>query len=282
MEELRLRAGREELKVKGSPEVLQREREAFYQHMKEIEEVNAKAKAEIVQKMREDIAWSARWRQEKEAEKAIVTRACGELQGSWEYLAKAIKDGVEFKVGDYKRDKTTDGQAFTMVVTDVTDEYVRFESRDCIGDYTRWSESRNTKCGLASSDVMKYLNEKIWNVLPDDMQRVIDPVVRKHKDSEGEVKKYRLALFLPAASEVFDEDDCYGDQRLYEQLEYYKNRRNRMRGSSEGEDAESYWLASVGSGNSAHACLVGDGGNAYYWNASNALRVPVCFCIKKS
>ena len=52
----------------------------------------------------------------------------------------------------------------------------------------------------------------------------------------GETVSFNTYLFLPSASEVFDEDDCYGDEGMYEQMEYYKDRRNRMRGSAEGED----------------------------------------------
>ena len=129
---------------------------------------------------------------------------------------------------------------------------------------------------------MKYLNEEIWSQLPEDLQAAITPVKRKHKDHEGNVQEYEFKLFLPAASEVFDEDECYGDQGLYEQLDYYKDRRHRMKGEAKGEDTETYWLASVGSGNSAYACIVYGNGYAGYWNASNALRVPLCFCIKKS
>lgn len=130
MEELRVRAGNEELKVKGSPETIQREREAFYQHIKESEEANIKARVELVQRMKNDMSWYARGRQEKNAANAGkpgVVRTCGELQGTWEEIASAIKSGAEFKVGDYKKGSTVDGQGFTMVVTDVTDEYVRFE-----------------------------------------------------------------------------------------------------------------------------------------------------------
>lgn len=281
MEELRIRAGKEEIKVSGSAETIERERSAFYQHIKELEEAESKAKAEIIQKMRASMSWNERAKQAENMKPAVM-RSCGELQATWKEIARAVKAGAEFKVGDYKTgNKTSDGQAFTMVVTDVTDDYVRFESRDCLGDEVCWNSSGSTE-NLATSDVMNYLNEKLWNVLPEEMKKVIDPVVRKHRVPAGNVMEYRTALFLPAASEVFDDDNCYGDKGLYKQLEYYKDRRHRMRGSAEGEDTDCYWLASVGSGISALACAVGSYGDAHGWYASDALHVPVCFCIKKS
>lgn len=109
---------------------------------------------------------------------------------------------------------------------------------------------------------------ELFGKLPDDLRQAISKATRKYEDNEGEIKEYETLLFLPSASEVFDEDDCYGDEGLYEQLEYYKDRRNRMRGSAEGEDTCHWWLASVRSGSSTNAC--------------GALRVPVCFIIKKS
>lgn len=284
MEELRVRAGNEELKVKGSSETIQREREAFYQHIKEVEEANIKAKAELMQRMKNDMAWYARVRQEKDAENAGkpgIVRTCGELQGTWEEIASAIKSGVEFKVGDYKKGSTVDGQGFTLVVTDVTDEYVRFESRDCVGEEVEWNKNGGTQLGYPGSDIHKYLNKGLFERLPEDLRKVISLAERKTLRN-GETVSFNTYLFLPSASEVFDEDDCYGDEGMYEQMEYYKDRRNRMRGSAEGEDTCSWWLASVRSGRSAYACFVNHGGSANSWSASNAFRVPVCFIIKKS
>ena len=91
---------------------------------------------------------------------------------------------------------------------------------------------------------------------------------------------YTTKQFLPAASEVVDEDSCYGDKGLYKQLDYYKDARNRIRVDEDG-DTRVYWLASVRSGNSTYACGVSGGGGANGWYASNSLRVPVCFQISK-
>lgn len=263
MEELRVRTRNEELKVKGSLELIQREREAFYQHIKETEEVSAKAEAELVQNMC-GLVRHDNMRHDKgtsNADKIGVLRACGELQNTWEDIAAAIKCGVEFKVGDYKHSSMEDGQSFTMVVTDVTNEYVRFESRDCIGKEVAWNKDGKTEHGYAHSDIHKYLNKELFQLLPEDLKNVIDLAERKTLQ-RGEEESFNALLFLPAASEVFGEDDCYGDEGLYEQMEYYKDRRHRMRGEAEGEDTCDWWLASVRSGNSTTAGSVSGDGNA--------------------
>ena len=211
-----------------------------------------------------------------------IERTCGEIKNDWAEIAAAIRSGVEFHMGDYKKETTLCGENMVLVVTDVTDEYVRFESRDCVGRMgISWSKEGNTKCGYGDSDVSKFLNREIWEKLPESLKTVISPTIRKHKDYNGEVKEYSTCLFLPAASEVFDEDEYYGDEGLYEQLEYYKDRRNRMKGLVTGEDTCYWWLASVRSDSSTCACSVDGYGYAGNYGASYVLHVPLCFTIKK-
>lgn len=54
---------------------------------------------------------------------------------------------------------------------------------------------------------------------------------------------------------------------------------NRIKGAGHGGSRCSWWLASVGSGDSTNACLVSGLGYASDWGASDASRVPLCFRI---
>lgn len=201
---------------------------------------------------------------------------------SWAEISESIKSGDVWSVGDTVDEVLNNGEEVTFVVTQVTDKFVRFESRDCVGNCgTKWNESGDTKGGIYNSDAMKFLTEKIWSYLPEDLRHVIDAAERKYIDTDGETKTYYPLVFLPTASEVFEEDECYGDHELYEQLEYYKDRRNRMRGETKGEDTCYWWLASAHSGYSTHACDVSGNGRANANNAPGTLRVPVCFHIAK-
>lgn len=296
MEELKIKAGGLELSVSGESGTIKEASKDFYNHLAARDQKETEARMALAERMREKMAWYAKEYDEKHqaasAEKQEETvsassnatlRAVRTSVVSWKELARQIKSGDDLAVGDKVDFRLKNGEDVTVVVTQSTEEYVRFESVDCVGGKeVPWSATGNTKCGIAASDVMKYLNEEIWNQLPDDLQAVIDPVTRKHKDHEGNVQEYEFLLFLPAASEVFDEDECYGDQGVYEQMDYYKDRRHRMRGAGKGEDTELYLLASVRSGGSTYACRVDDYGDAGNWAASSAGRVPLCFCIKKS
>lgn len=296
MEELRIKAAGLELSVSGESGTIKEASKDFYNHLAARDQKETEVRMALAERMSAKMAWYANEYDEKHpaspAEKQEETvsvscnatlRAVRTSAVSWEELAMQIKSGDDLAVGDKVDFRLKTGEKVTVVVTQSTEDYVRFESVDCVGGReVPWSYTGNTKCGIADSDVMKYLNEEIWSQLPEDLQAAIDPVTRKHKDYEGNVQEYEFKLFLPAVSEVFDEDECYGDQGVYEQLDYYKDRRNRMKGAKNGEDTELYWLASVRSGSSAGACSVGSNGPEYYWSASNALRVPLCFCIKKS
>ena len=200
---------------------------------------------------------------------------------NWEELAEKIKKGIiPVEVGAAVSCELTDGTPAEFVVTDVTDQYVRFETRNFIGGEVEWNEQDTNKGGYPDSDIRGYIDSTIWGLLPEDLQAVISDVDREWKDKDGNCGTYTTKLFLPAASEVFDEDSCYGDKGLYKQLDYYKDARNRIRVDEDG-DTRVYWLASVRSGNSTYACNVNYYGYANYWAASNSLRVPVCFQISK-
>lgn len=199
----------------------------------------------------------------------------------WQELAEKIKKGIiPVEVGAVVSCNLTDGTPAEFVVTDVTDQYVRFETRNFIGGEVEWNEQYTNKGGYPDSDIRGYVDSTIWNLLPEDLRAVISEVDREWKDKDGNCGTYTTKLFLPAASEVFDEDNCYGDKGLYKQLDYYKDARNRIRVDEDG-DTRYYWLASVGSGLSANACLVNSGGIAYGLIASSSLRVPVCFQISR-
>ncbi len=125
---------------------------------------------------------------------------------------------------------------------------------------------------------MKYMGSK--SKVANQLVTVIQPYIEKFKP---------WAYIEPFCGgcnviEVFeDEDECYGDEGVYEPLEYYKDRRNRMKGEGKGKDTCDWWLASAHSGDSYIACTVGGNGNAGYNYVTNPyIGVPLCFQIQKS
>ena len=185
-------------------------------------------------------------------------------------------------VGSIIAIELTNGETVDFVATEDIDGFIRFDSRDCIaGIKTKWNSGGTNDGGYYASTVRKCLEEEIWNLLPDRLKNIIVDTKRLYLDGE-EKKTYTAKVFLPTASEVFEPEECYGDNGLYKQMEYYKDRRNRMKGERKGEDTAYWWLASAYSGNPSSACIVSSYG---YPNNSNVsypyCGVPVCFRIKK-
>lgn len=192
------------------------------------------------------------------------------------------KAGSEPMVGNIYPVLLKNGETVDFVVTEVTSSYIRFDSRDCIaGIKTRWNESGSNEGGYPGSTLWDVVNGKILNLFPDELLDRIITTKRYYLDGDDK-KSYKSKLFVPAASEVFSKDDCLGDEGLYEQTEYYKDRRHRMKGAKKGEDTAAWWLASAYSGSAHIACTVGsDGGPGCNYVYYPFFGVPVCFRIKR-
>lgn len=291
MSKLTIRAKGMSMEVCGNDELISKERGAFLDFaggQRNGITVNAcaipveKIFDSIFEKVSDDEPEKEEQEQKSEEKrKCVVMKNVCKL-ASWQDIADKIKKHTDgLKVGDTVTCELTDGTQTVFVVTDVKNEYVRFESKDFIGsESVSWNEDDTNRGGYPDSEIRKYMDSTIWNLLPEELQAVISDVDREWKDKDGNCGTYTTKLFLPAASEVFDKDNCYGDKGLYEQLEYYKSGRNRIRVDEDG-DTCSWWLASVRSGYSTNACGVGGYGYANLWYASCEHRVPVCFLISR-
>lgn len=195
---------------------------------------------------------------------------------NWEELAQKIKDNTSgLKVGDIITEKTLDGEEMDLVVVDMGPGWARFESKDCLPVEVAYNQNNRNAGGFADSDVKHYLNEEVFNSLPEELRNVIAEVERKQENGESSLCR----LFLPTESELFG-DCCYSEDGTYNQIEYYKDRRNRIKCNRKGGSPDWYWAASVRSGISTLCVSVNNHGDSYTWYASNVLYVSVCFIIQ--
>ena len=260
MSKLKIKTRGISMEVVGKDDLIQREREAFLEYAENHKGIQIGVTAIPVERLRpfpehmnckcscdsEEPATEAEDKQEGSIDFIRTVKQHSKM--NWEELAEKIKKGIiPVEVGATVSCELTDGTPAEFVVTDVTDQYVRFETRNFIGGEVEWNEQDTNKGGYPDSDIRGYIDSTIWDLLPEDLQEVISDVDREWKDKDGNCGTYTTKLFLPAASEVFDEDSCYGDKGLYKQLDYYKDARNRIRVDEDG-DTRVYWLASVGGG----------------------------------
>lgn len=195
---------------------------------------------------------------------------------NWEELAQKIKDNTSgLKVGDIITEETLDGEEMDLVVVDMGPGWARFESKDCLPVEVAYNQNNRNAGGFAGSDVKHYLNEEVFNSLPEELRNVIAEVERKQENGESSLCR----LFLPTESELFG-DCCYSEDDTCSQIEYYKDRRNRIKCNRKGGSPDWYWAASVGSGSSTRCVTVDNHGYSTTWHASGGLYVPVCFVIQ--
>lgn len=195
---------------------------------------------------------------------------------NWEELAQKIKDNTSgLKAGDIITEKTLDGEEMDLVVVDMGPGWARFESKDCLPVEVAYNQNSRNAGGFAGSDVKHYLNKEVFNSLPEELRNVIAEVERKQENGESSLCR----LFLPTESELFG-DCCYSEDDTYSQIEYYKDRRNRIKCNRKGGSPDWYWAASVRGGNSTTCVGVDGHGGSDNWTAGNELYVPVCFVIQ--
>ena len=196
---------------------------------------------------------------------------------SWAKVKELVAAGA-LKVGDEISDNLLTGQKMVYVVADITEEEVKFISKDLLAERMEWNESGRNTGGFKESDLCRYLNEVVWATLPEELRAVISER-ECLQIVEGKEDRFMLKLWLPSEFEVFG-DSWASEVEEGQQFELFKDPRNRVKFDQDGERAN-WWLLSVCAGYSAYACRVYSNGLASNGSCSRALRVPVCFSIKK-
>ena len=196
---------------------------------------------------------------------------------NWGQVKELVAAG-SLKVGDEISDNLLTGQKMVYVVADITEEEVKFVSKDLLAERVVWNENGRSTGGFKESDLCRYLNEEVWAILPEELKAVISER-ECLQIVEGKEERFMLKLWLPSEFEVFG-DSWASEVEEGQQFELFKDTRNRVKCNQEGERAN-WWLLSVCAGYSTHACIVRNGGHANYASCSYAYWVPVCFSIKK-
>ena len=216
-------------------------------------------------------------RKYKEDKKRMeITRKRTE-ETNWGQVKELVAAG-SLKVGDEISDNLLTGQKMVYVVADITEEEVKFVSKDLLAERVVWNENGRSTGGFKESDLCRYLNEEVWAILPEELKAVISER-ECLQIVEGKEERFMLKLWLPSEFEVFG-DSWASEVEEGQQFELFKDPRNRVKFDQDGERAP-WWLLSVCAGYSTYACPVDYLGYAGYASCSYAYRVPVCFSIKK-
>ena len=197
---------------------------------------------------------------------------------TWKDIAALVAAG-SLKVGDRIEDELLTGEKIVYEVAHIAEDRMDFVSRDTMAERFAWNENGRNTGGFKESDLCKALNEKVWEQIPEELKAVICEreciqVV------DGKEEKFMLKLWLPSEYEVFA-DGWFSDAKEGEQLEIFKDPRNRVKMGGHGGSRAAWWLLSVNGGYSTNACYVGGSGYANNNDCTNDFRVPLCFSIKR-
>ena len=149
------------------------------------------------------------------------------------------------KVGDEITETLEDGREVVFVVMD----YGVIGLKGLLG-WHQMNKTWTNKGGWLASDMRRYLNEEVIELLPDDLLAAIKP--RKFGDEED-----RLWLFSEV--EIFGEHIWGAGDEGDKQLEYFKNPINRVKFDEDG-DAYWWWERSPRASYSNNFCFVSSGG----------------------
>lgn len=166
------------------------------------------------------------------------------------------------KVGDEITETLKDGREVVFVVMD---EGV-IGLKNLLGQYYMNRDCTN-EGGWLACDMRRWLNSEVLALLPDELLAVIKP--RKFGDEEDK-------LWLFSEVEVFGEQ-YRGEKEpdREKQLEYFKDRRNRVKFDATG-DTVWWWLRSPRASNSYYFCRVYSLGRDISYSNANFLW-GVCF-----
>lgn len=243
----------------------------------------------------------------------LTTVFADEIAGytdAWAWIHARITAGnySGIYVGDYipitVKNETVQMQVAGIdVYTNTTDQglghHIDFISRDCFSETVQWNTTNNNNGNATDGSPYMVSNLHTWlatlsSHLP---QAVKNHIVTKRSlmeirysasgaltDSTSWEWKDMGLLWVPHEYEVFGSvvwaTKGYGQGQAMQYPIFANSWLNRIKGAGHGGSRCRWWLASVRSGGSTHACDVSSNGHAYYWSASNASRVPVCFRIK--
>lgn len=191
--------------------------------------------------------------------------------GEWSDRHEASK---HFDIGGEISDTLKTGEEVVFVVVG-KDMYqlgdVIFGLKDCLKD-THCMNTEWTNTGSwTASDMRRYLNEEVFEQLPDDLRAVIKPrAIQNGFDS----------LWLFSETEIFGgEDWTEKDIDRGTQMPYFKRCGNRIKGLGKDGPAYPWWERSSRACISNSFCFVSCSGGASYIYANSSHGVVFGFCV---
>lgn len=199
---------------------------------------------------------------------------------SWAELkayAEAGKLGEVLQSGDNIPVTLKNGEEVSFDIGKDESGKIYFIMHNCLKETKPMNSIWTNKGGWEESDMRRYLNEEVIELLPDELRKIIKPT-KIVQVWDGKRRETEDKLFLLSRTQVFGKRGNYeAIEPSDSQIDIFENRRERVK---ECEEVYYWWLRSPHSGYSASFCRVNTAGTVntdYYAYESGG--VAPAFCL---
>lgn len=194
-------------------------------------------------------------------------------------LSEAGKLGEVLKSGDNIPVTLKNGEKVSFDIGKDESGKIYFVMHNCLKETKPMNRDWTNKGGWEESDMRRYLNEEVIELLPDELREIIKPtkIVQVWNDKRRETED---KLFLLSRTQIF------GKNRDYEPIEpndslidIFKSPRERVKECKELEEVYYWWLRSPYSSDAFGFCSVCTDGTVDTLYAGDSFGAAPAFCL---
>ena len=194
-------------------------------------------------------------------------------------LSEAGKLGEVLKSGDNIPVTLKNGEKVSFDIGRDESGKIYFIMHNCLKERKPMNGDWTNKGGWEESEIRRYLNEEVIELLPDELKKVIKPT-KIVQVWDGKRRETEDKLFLLSRTQVFGKYENYeAIEPSDSQIDIFENQRERVKECEEVEEVYCWWLRSPVSSTSGIFCYVFTDGTVYGNTASNSYGVAPAFCI---
>lgn len=201
---------------------------------------------------------------------------------SWVELRASSESGRlhdVLKSGDNIPVTLKNGEEVSFDIGEDESGKIYFVMHNCLKETKPMNGDYMNKGGWEESDMRRYLNEEVIELLPDDLQKMIKPT-KIVQIWDGKRRETEDKLFLLSRTQVFGKNKYYETIEPNDsQIDIFKSPRERVKELKGCEAPEYWWLRSPYPANSSVFCIVNSCGVAGTYFAYNSYGVAPAFCI---
>ena len=200
---------------------------------------------------------------------------------SWAELkayAEAGRLGEVLKSGDNIPVTLKNGEEVSFDIGKDESGKIYFIMHNCLKERKPMNGDWTNKGGWEKSDMRRYLNEEVIELLPDELRKMIRPT-KIVQLWDGKRRETEDKLFLLSRTQVFGKDERYEPtEPIDSQIDIFENPRERVKECEEVEDEYCWWLRSpFSSVYDLFCCVYADG--TVYAAADVSHGVAPAFCL---